>query len=178
MNFWSQRFSQNMNENLYALCCGTVHRAEILTIFCSYFGRNDDCINSFWNLLTFSMHFVFSHSLISSGVMCRHDSFWHSKHGVCWQRAKLLDKITCNGRWIQIIMESFTRIYHADLHTQLKILICFVTTVLTQLFKICTAYKYLKVRFLRRCWKMLKHQTHIPNIFLKLKSAFFRHLSD
>ena len=28
-------------------------RAEILTFFCSYFGRNDDFINSFWNLLTF-----------------------------------------------------------------------------------------------------------------------------
>ena len=27
--------------------------AEILTIFCSYFGRNDDFINSFWNCLTF-----------------------------------------------------------------------------------------------------------------------------
>ena len=30
------------------------HRAEILTIFGSYFGRNDDFINSFWNLLTFN----------------------------------------------------------------------------------------------------------------------------
>ena len=29
------------------------YRAEILTIFGSYFGRNDDFINSFWNLLTF-----------------------------------------------------------------------------------------------------------------------------
>ena len=28
-------------------------RAEILTIFRSYFGRNDDFGNSFWNLLTF-----------------------------------------------------------------------------------------------------------------------------
>ena len=28
--------------------------AEILTIFGSYFGRNDDFIDSFWNLLTFS----------------------------------------------------------------------------------------------------------------------------
>ena len=28
-------------------------KAEILTIFHSYFGRNDDFINSFWNLLTF-----------------------------------------------------------------------------------------------------------------------------
>ena len=30
------------------------YRSEILTIFCSYFGRNDDFINSFWNLLTFT----------------------------------------------------------------------------------------------------------------------------
>ena len=30
------------------------YRAEILTIFRSYFGRNDDFIISFWNLLTFS----------------------------------------------------------------------------------------------------------------------------
>ena len=29
-------------------------RAEILKIFCSYFGRNDDFINLFWDLLTFS----------------------------------------------------------------------------------------------------------------------------
>ena len=32
----------------------SLHRAEILTISCSYFGRNDDFINSFWNCLTFS----------------------------------------------------------------------------------------------------------------------------
>ena len=29
-------------------------KAEILTIFLSYFGRNNNFINSFWNLLTFS----------------------------------------------------------------------------------------------------------------------------
>ena len=29
-------------------------RAEILKKFCSFFGRNDDIVNSFWNLLTFS----------------------------------------------------------------------------------------------------------------------------
>ena len=33
--------------------CPTHYRAEILAIFCSCFGRNDDIINSFWNLLTF-----------------------------------------------------------------------------------------------------------------------------
>ena len=30
------------------------YRAEILTIFGLYFGRNEDFINSFWNLLTFN----------------------------------------------------------------------------------------------------------------------------
>ena len=30
------------------------YRAEIFTMFGSYFGRNDNFINSFWNLLTFS----------------------------------------------------------------------------------------------------------------------------
>ena len=34
--------------------CFVVCMAEILTIFCSYFRRNDDFENSFWNLLTFS----------------------------------------------------------------------------------------------------------------------------
>ena len=42
-----------------ALYCTVPHyRAEILTIFCSYFGRNDDFINSFWNLLTFRKAYV------------------------------------------------------------------------------------------------------------------------
>ena len=40
MNFWrSHRFSQNITKNP--------------DNFCSYFGRNDDFINLFWNLLTF-----------------------------------------------------------------------------------------------------------------------------
>ena len=53
MNLWSHHFSQNTNKKLSGfLPC--VVRAEILTIFCSYFGRNDDFINSFWNWLTFS----------------------------------------------------------------------------------------------------------------------------
>ena len=52
MNLWSHRFSQNMNKKLTGfLPC--VVRAEILTMFCSYFGRNDDFINPFWNWLTF-----------------------------------------------------------------------------------------------------------------------------
>ena len=33
-----------------------VVKAEIWTIFGSYFGRNDDFINSFWNCLTFRMN--------------------------------------------------------------------------------------------------------------------------
>ena len=40
------------------------YRAEILTIFRSYFGRNDDFIISFWNLLTFNI----------KGPMC----FWEA----------------------------------------------------------------------------------------------------
>ena len=36
-----------------ALCSEAHYRAEIRTIFRSYFGRNDDSMNSFWNLLTF-----------------------------------------------------------------------------------------------------------------------------
>ena len=38
----------------------SLHRAEILTIFCSYFGRNDDFINLFWNLLTFTYSITIS----------------------------------------------------------------------------------------------------------------------
>ena len=53
MNLWSHRFSQNMNKKLSRFL-PSLHRAEILTIFCSYFGRNDDSINSFWNCLTFT----------------------------------------------------------------------------------------------------------------------------
>ena len=53
MNLWNHCFSQNTNKKLSGfLPC--VMRAEILTIYCSYFGRNDDFIYLFWNLLTFS----------------------------------------------------------------------------------------------------------------------------
>ena len=55
MNLWSHRFSQNMNKKLSELL-PSLHRAEILTIFRLYFGRNDDFINSFWNCLTFSIY--------------------------------------------------------------------------------------------------------------------------
>ena len=37
-----------------ALCTVPHYRAEIHTIFGSYCGRNDNFINSFWHLLTFS----------------------------------------------------------------------------------------------------------------------------
>ena len=51
MNLWIHRFSQNTNEKLSGFLTCEV-RAEILTFFFSYFGRNDDFINSIWNLLT------------------------------------------------------------------------------------------------------------------------------
>ena len=58
VNLWSHRFSKNTNKKLSGflpcVVC-TIVRAEILTIFCSYFGRNDGFTNSFWNLLTFSV---------------------------------------------------------------------------------------------------------------------------
>ena len=40
MNSWSHRFSQNTNTKLSRVL-PSLHRAEILTIFCSYFGLND-----------------------------------------------------------------------------------------------------------------------------------------
>ena len=53
MNLWSHCFSQNTDKKLSGfLPC--VEGAEILTIFCSYFWRNDDFLNSFWNSLTFN----------------------------------------------------------------------------------------------------------------------------
>ena len=48
MNLWRHHFSQNMNKKFSGfLPC--VVREEISTIFCLYFGRNGDFINSFWN---------------------------------------------------------------------------------------------------------------------------------
>ena len=57
MNLWSHRFSQNLNKKLSRFL-PSLHRAEILTIFCSYFGRNDDFINSLWNCLTFTFYMI------------------------------------------------------------------------------------------------------------------------
>ena len=45
------KYEQKNCQDFFPVYC----RAEILTIFRSYFGRNDDFINSFWNLLTFRM---------------------------------------------------------------------------------------------------------------------------
>ena len=45
---------EQKNIRISALTTPSLQVAEILTIFCSYFGRNDGFINSFWNLLTFS----------------------------------------------------------------------------------------------------------------------------
>ena len=47
-------FLPNINEKL---CSMPYYRAEILTIFHS-FGRSDNFINSFWNLLTFKSEFL------------------------------------------------------------------------------------------------------------------------
>ena len=67
MNSWSHCFFQNMNQIIKGIlpCTEPHYRAEILTIFGSYFGRNYDFINSFWNLLTFISvsNFIFKISL-------------------------------------------------------------------------------------------------------------------
>ena len=52
MNLYCQHFSQNTNKKLSEFL-PSLHRAEILTIFCSWFGRNYDFINSFWKYLNF-----------------------------------------------------------------------------------------------------------------------------
>ena len=41
------------------------YRAEILTLFGSYLGRNDGFINSFWNLLTFIVDFYCSRAFMA-----------------------------------------------------------------------------------------------------------------
>ena len=53
--FMKSSFLLKYEQNIEFLPCTLPHyRAEIFTIFGSYFGRNDDFIKSFWNLLTFS----------------------------------------------------------------------------------------------------------------------------
>ena len=76
MNLWSHRFSQNINQILQGFLPCTVphYRAEILTILGSYFGRNNDFINSFWNLLTFRTSFrelVSDDQVKEDALMCR-----------------------------------------------------------------------------------------------------------
>ena len=78
MNLWSHRFSQNTNKKLSKFL-PSLHRAEILTFFCSYFGRNDDFLNSFWNCLTF--RYMFSKCDSLNSILCRffRDSYEEDK---------------------------------------------------------------------------------------------------
>ena len=61
------KVSKFQNELQGFLLCSVAHYwAEILTIFRSYFGRNDDFKNSFWNLMTFRkvwrfLRFIYLH---------------------------------------------------------------------------------------------------------------------
>jgi hypothetical protein len=71
-----------------------VVRAEILTIFCSYFGRNDDFIDSFWNWLTFSYKSKRHKSKDSSSV-------------VGWNQAL----IACTFHYLESIFEK-KHLYH------------------------------------------------------------------
>ena len=59
MNLWSHRFSQKISQDF----CPH-YTTEILPIFCLYFGRNDDFINSFWNCLTFTMYRKSNHIFV------------------------------------------------------------------------------------------------------------------
>ena len=55
-------------------CSAARYSAEILTILGSYFGRNDDFINSFWNLLTFR-YLPFYTACLNSSIssICLHN---------------------------------------------------------------------------------------------------------
>ena len=75
MNLWSHCFSQNTNKKLSRFL-PSLHRTEILTIFCSYFERNDDFINSFWNWLTFSCYVA---NVMKSTSHCGHKVKWQAK---------------------------------------------------------------------------------------------------
>ena len=77
MNLWSHRFSQNTIQILWGFLPCTVphYRAEILTIFGSYFGRHDDLKNLFWNLLTFSTY----HTL----VQCEYNQIKPKSAKIC-----------------------------------------------------------------------------------------------
>ena len=81
MNLWGHQFYQNMNKKLSGFqpysSSEAHYRAEIPTIFCSYFGRNDDSINLFWNLLTFSLLF-FSFSFQDKILLLQLWGHWNS----------------------------------------------------------------------------------------------------
>ena len=128
MNLWSHRFSQNTNEKLSGfLPC--VVRAEILTIFCSYFGRNDDLINSFWNCLTFSNVWEISFSNFEEfsqylnftnfrAILCQRctgrtlNTWIHIQYNSLWVRAKreyiFLESLTIDSKnarqWFLLIL--------------------------------------------------------------------------
>ena len=92
MNLWSHCFSQNMNEKLSGfLPC--IVRAEILAIFCSYFGRNDDFINSFWNCLTFKAPQELSNTIPVGGreFFARLLLALFSRDDCCWNLVNLHD---------------------------------------------------------------------------------------
>ena len=60
MNLWSHGFPKIWTKNCKDFCPVVwQYRAKILAIFGSYFGKNDDFINSFWNLLTYKYLFLF-----------------------------------------------------------------------------------------------------------------------
>ena len=84
--FMKSSFLPKYEPNIWrisALYCVPHYRAEILTIFGSYFGRNDDFINSFWNLLTFiGAHFsllLLLKLLLKSFLIYRYVRCLHSK---------------------------------------------------------------------------------------------------
>ena len=55
--FQNEFMKSSVSPKIWTKSCTVPHyREEILTIFGSYFGRNDDFISSVWNLLTFSRH--------------------------------------------------------------------------------------------------------------------------
>ena len=98
MNLWSHRFSQNLNKK--SSWFDVVCRAEILIIFRSYFGRNNDFINSFWNLLTFLSR---AFDLDSCNFFCGFSNYGPSLRGTaelchCWILIEFqaLRKIFCS----------------------------------------------------------------------------------
>ena len=64
-------------------------RAEILTMFCSYFGRNNDSINSFWNELTFTVKNCANSNEVSA--------FWTENKWTSWRFALLFYVPVHNG---------------------------------------------------------------------------------